>query len=112
MSPQEKFQRFVAQYPHPRRPLYARPGSWNDPDMRYVGAGEFDGDHLVEARAHFALWAMLNAPLMIGYPFALPPGVPADRVATMQKGFQDTMNDPEFQSEMIKQKLEFMPKDG
>jgi hypothetical protein len=24
MSPQEKFQRFVAQYPHPRRPFYAR----------------------------------------------------------------------------------------
>jgi alpha-galactosidase len=50
-----------------RRPLYAHPGSWNDPDMLYIGAGEFDAGHLVEARSHLALWAMLNAPLMIGY---------------------------------------------
>ena len=49
---------------------------------------------------------------MIGYPFALPPGVPADRVAIMQRAFQDTMNDPEFQADMIKASLEFTPKDG
>jgi len=48
------------------RSLYAHPGSWNDPDMLYIGAGDFDADHLIEARSHFALWAMLNAPLMIG----------------------------------------------
>ena len=50
-----------------RRPLYAHPGSWNDPDMLFIGHGDFDADHLVEARAHFTLWAMLNAPLLIGY---------------------------------------------
>ena len=50
-----------------RRPLYAHPGSWNDPDMLFVGTGEFDADHLTEARSHFSLWAMLNAPLIIGY---------------------------------------------
>ncbi len=49
-----------------RRALYAHPGSWNDPDMLYVGTGEFDISHLTEARSHFALWAMLNAPLIIG----------------------------------------------
>lgn len=49
-----------------RRALYAHPGSWNDPDMLYIGKGDFDADHLTEARSHFALWAMLNAPLMIG----------------------------------------------
>src|SRR6478736_6068246 len=49
-----------------RRPLYAHPGSWNDPDMLYIGAGDFDAQHLTEARSHFALWAMLNAPLLIG----------------------------------------------
>jgi len=48
------------------RALYAHPGSWNDPDMLYIGAGDFDADHLAEARSHFALWAMLNAPLLIG----------------------------------------------
>jgi hypothetical protein len=50
-----------------RRPLYAQPGSWNDPDMLFVGTGDFDAGHLVEARSHFSLWAMLNAPLIIGY---------------------------------------------
>ena len=50
-----------------RRPLYAQPGSWNDPDMLFVGTGDFDADHLVEARSHVSLWAMMNAPLIIGY---------------------------------------------
>lgn len=49
------------------RPLYAHPGSWNDPDMLFVGTGEFDLAHPVEARSHMALWAMVNAPLMIGF---------------------------------------------
>jgi hypothetical protein len=48
------------------RALYAHPGSWNDPDMLFIGAGDFDAQHLTEARTHFALWAMLNAPLLIG----------------------------------------------
>ncbi|MEI5685588.1 NPCBM/NEW2 domain-containing protein [Sphingomonas kyungheensis] len=49
------------------RALYAHPGSWNDPDMLFVGTGDFDTAHPVEARSHFSLWAMLNAPLIIGY---------------------------------------------
>ena len=49
------------------RALYAHPGSWNDPDMLFVGHGDFDEHHLTEARSHFALWAMLSAPLIIGY---------------------------------------------
>jgi hypothetical protein len=49
-----------------KRELYAHPGSWNDPDMLFIGKGDFDAGHLVEARSHFALWAMLNAPLMLG----------------------------------------------
>jgi hypothetical protein len=34
--------------------------------MLFIGAGDFDAGHLVEAKSHFALWAMLNAPLMTG----------------------------------------------
>ncbi len=49
-----------------KRELYGHPGGWNDPDMLYIGKGDFDAAHLVEAKSHFALWAMLNAPLMIG----------------------------------------------
>ncbi len=49
-----------------RRAFYAHPGSWNDPDMLFIGKGDFDANHLTEARSHFALWAMMNAPLLIG----------------------------------------------
>ena len=67
---------------------------------------------LAETPDQLAMIKFVEAPLMIGYPFALPPGVPADRVAIMQKAFMDTMNDPEFKAEMLKQSLEFTPKDG
>lgn len=49
------------------RSLYAQAGAWNDPDILFIGHGEFDANHLVQARAHFALWAMINAPLLISY---------------------------------------------
>ena len=42
---------------------YAGPGGWNDPDMLEVGnSGLTDA----ESRAHFGLWALLNAPLLAG----------------------------------------------
>lgn len=42
---------------------HAGPGHWNDPDMLEVGNG---GMTTEEYRAHFAMWAMLAAPLMAG----------------------------------------------
>ncbi|MDR7272446.1 hypothetical protein J2X20_005129 [Pelomonas saccharophila] len=48
------------------REFYAGPGRWNDPDMLEIGNGEFDGNHLLEARTHMGLWAIAAAPLMIG----------------------------------------------
>lgn len=42
---------------------FAGPGGWNDPDMLEVGNGGMSDD---EYRAHFAMWAMLAAPLMAG----------------------------------------------
>jgi alpha-galactosidase len=42
---------------------YAKPGSWNDPDMLEVGNG---GMTTEEYRLHFSLWAMLAAPLIAG----------------------------------------------
>jgi alpha-galactosidase len=42
---------------------YAGPDHWNDPDMLEVGNGGLTVD---ENHAHFALWAMLAAPLMAG----------------------------------------------
>lgn len=49
-----------------KRAFYAHPGAWNDPDMLFIGKGDFGADHLVEARSHFSLWAIINAPLLIG----------------------------------------------
>jgi alpha-galactosidase len=42
---------------------FAGPSHWNDPDMLEVGNGSLSES---EGRAHFALWAMLAAPLMAG----------------------------------------------
>lgn len=41
---------------------YAGPGHWNDPDMMEVGNGMTEA----EDRSHFAMWAMLAAPLIAG----------------------------------------------
>jgi len=42
---------------------YAEKGGWNDPDMLEVGNG---GMTDTEYRTHFSLWAVMNAPLIIG----------------------------------------------
>ena len=42
---------------------YAGPGHFNDPDMLEVGNGKLTPD---ENRAHFAMWAILAAPLIAG----------------------------------------------
>ncbi|MBQ7296180.1 MAG: alpha-galactosidase [Clostridia bacterium] len=42
---------------------YSAPGAWNDPDMLEVGNGNLTFE---ENRAHFSLWCMLNAPLILG----------------------------------------------
>ncbi|CAL9079800.1 unnamed protein product [Musa textilis] len=42
---------------------YAKPGSWNDPDMLEVGNG---GMTTEEYRSHFSIWALAKAPLLIG----------------------------------------------
>lgn len=49
------------------RTLYAGPGHWNDPDMLAIGHGDFDENHLTEARAHMSMWAIMASPLLIGY---------------------------------------------
>lgn len=42
---------------------YAGPGHWNDPDMLEIGNGKLTQG---EDRAHFAMWAMIAAPLIAG----------------------------------------------
>ncbi|WJX66854.1 alpha-galactosidase [Trifolium repens] len=42
---------------------YAGPGGWNDPDMLEIGNG---GMTTEEYRAHFSIWALAKAPLLVG----------------------------------------------
>ncbi len=46
-----------------RKYKYAGPGAWNDPDMLEVGNGKLTES---ENKAHFSLWCMMAAPLMLG----------------------------------------------
>jgi len=45
-------------------------------------------------------------------PFALPPGTPNDRVATLRKGFIDTLKDPAFRADAEKANLTIEPVTG
>ncbi len=47
-----------------------------------------------------------------GRPYAMPPGVPADRVALVRKAFDDTMKDPKFLAEAKKLKRPVRPTSG
>jgi tripartite-type tricarboxylate transporter receptor subunit TctC len=46
------------------------------------------------------------APLQSGRPYLMPPGVPADRVAAMQKAMLDTFKDPAFIAEANKRRMD------
>jgi tripartite-type tricarboxylate transporter receptor subunit TctC len=46
------------------------------------------------------------------FPYSLPPGVPTDRVALLQKAFIQTLKDPELLSEAKKSDLDIDPIDG
>jgi hypothetical protein len=47
-----------------------------------------------------------------GRPVAVPPGVPADRVAALRKAFDATMKDPAFVKEADKLNMEIEPLTG
>jgi tripartite-type tricarboxylate transporter receptor subunit TctC len=48
----------------------------------------------------------------MGRPFAMPPGVPPDRVAIMRRAFDETLKDPGFLAEAAKLQLEIDPLSG
>lgn len=70
------------------------------------------GRELARTPEDRVLLEFVEAPLLIGYPFALPPRVPADRVALLRRAFEQTMAEAEFQAEVAKASLEFSPKTG
>lgn len=48
----------------------------------------------------------------IGRPFVAPPGMPPDRLSMLRRAFDATMKDPEFVSDVRRQKLDLDPIDG
>lgn len=66
------------------RTLYAGPGRWNDPDMLAIGHGDFDENHLTEARAHMTMWAIMASPLLLGYDLRQSPQALLDIVGNRE----------------------------
>ena len=70
------------------------------------------GRELARTPEDLALIKYSELPLMLGYPFAAPPGVPADRVALLRQAFKATMEDAEYRAALDKAQLEYSPKSG
>lgn len=62
-----------------------------------------------EDKAFFRLAVL---PGEFGRPFVAPPGVPADRIASLQKAFTETMADPAFVAEATKSQMFIDSLDG
>ncbi len=56
--------------------------------------------------------AFLYAGQGIGRPFVAPPNLPPERLAMLRKAFMATMKDPEFISDVTRQKMELDPHSG
>ena len=78
------------------------------PDLPNVPLGR----ELVTDPDDRALLDVSEMPLTIGYPFAAPPGTPADKVVILRTGFKGAFEDSEYKAELMKAKLEFSPKLG
>jgi tripartite-type tricarboxylate transporter receptor subunit TctC len=61
---------------------------------------------VVENAADKLLLTAASAPLGFGRPYAAPPGVPADRIATLRAAFAATFKDPQFLADCNKQGVE------
>jgi hypothetical protein len=55
---------------------------------------------------------LLLAPDAFAWPFVVPPGVPADRIALLRAAFDETMKDPSFVSDARHLSLEINPMSG
>ena len=58
------------------------------------------------------LFEIAFAEQVMGRPFVLGPGVPADRVAALRAAFDATMKDKEFLADAEREKAEIDPVDG
>ena len=59
-----------------------------------------------------AILELKFASFEVGYPYLLPPEVPADRAATVSAAFTAMMNDPDFKADAEKHRLDVNPISG
>ncbi len=69
------------------------------PEQRPELAGVPYAPEIVTHEDDRSLLAAAFAPLALGRPFAMPPGVPADRLAAVRKAISDTFADRDFLAE-------------
>jgi tripartite-type tricarboxylate transporter receptor subunit TctC len=62
-----------------------------------------------EAKAVLRFFGAGNA---VGWLFAVPPGVPAERLAALRKAFDATMADAAYQAQVKDRKLDLQPETG
>ena len=58
------------------------------------------------------IFKVIFARQVMAWPFAAPPGVPAERVAALRKAFDETLQDKEFLAEAERLNLEITPVSG
>jgi tripartite-type tricarboxylate transporter receptor subunit TctC len=61
---------------------------------------------LIDNEADKILLRAASAPLVLGRPFAAPPGVPADRLAALRAAMMATFQDPAFRADCEQQRLD------
>jgi tripartite-type tricarboxylate transporter receptor subunit TctC len=76
-----------------------KPILYYGPEKRPELAGTSYARELVTNQDDKALLDAAFAPLALGRPLAMPPGVPAERLAAIRKALLDTFADPEFLAE-------------
>ena len=59
-----------------------------------------------------AYFETINEGLAVARPYALPPGTPPERVATLRKAWNTMLQDKDFQADVVKRKFNFVPTEG
>ena len=89
-------------YPQSKIRMLFQYGAEPHPDLKDVPVAI----DLLSSPADKTLLVAASAPLGLGRPFVAPPGIPADRLATLRTAMTATFNDPQFRIDCETQRLE------
>jgi tripartite-type tricarboxylate transporter receptor subunit TctC len=88
--------------------IVAQEGKERHPDLKDVPLAQ----EFVKNADDKRILQILNVPNQYAKPYALPPGVPMDRVEALRAAFLASFNDPELKAEADKGQLEYSPSPG